>query len=309
MKKKRFSIVESGYSSGQRKGILFLMVLTFSGMYFFNWLFKPHLTEGVQVDDYRCLMDTQTVYGGYKSYSKPGGFRRKSGQMENQSRATFYFDPNTCSSDSLALLGFSPVAIRSIVNYRNKGGVLFNLEKFRHMYGVDSLHIRNLEKWIIFPEKNTGSKSVGTAGKNHKGMIKPKEKIWIELNAADSFSLTHIKGIGAFWASKIVRTRKNCGGFISMEEIKENAWLPDSIIAMINPYAYIDPSNMPQIELNEADYKTLIRQPYFDRKKVQILLKYREAHGLFHSLDDLRKIAAFDEQFLNKIRPHFFIRQ
>jgi competence protein ComEA len=307
MKKKRISVVESGYSSAQRKGIIFLLALTVSGMYFFNWLFKPNVTEEINIEEYTCLMDSLTVYGEYKSYPKSNYTDKKSARSKNYRRATFYFNPNTCSSDSLALLGFSPSVIKSVINYRTKGGVIYNFEKFKKMYGVDSVQLRELEKWMVFPEKVKHKNNDHTTGKNKIYTTRAEEKIRVELNIADSISLTRIKGIGAFWASRIIRTRKNCGGFSSLEEIRENAWLPDSILQIIQPFIYVDPVNMPRIEINTADYKTLIRQPYFDRKKVQILLKYRESHGPFRELNDLRKIAAFDEHFYRKISTHFYI--
>ncbi len=308
MKNKRSLVVEFGYTTSQRKGIVIFLVITFVGIFFFKWLFKPRLTESIHLDEFVCLMDTHTVYGNYKTFKQSKKEPWTNELSKNYRKKTFYFDPNTCSRDSLSMLGFSSSAIKSILNYRSKGGVIYNIEKFKRMYGVDSLQLNDLEPWIKFPE----SKFISSSNKltlEKRNVLQSNEKILLELNKADSFSLTQIKGIGAFWASKIIKMRSRCGGFISLDEIKKNEWLPDSILTVINPYIYVDPANMPKIDINKADYKILVRQPYFDKKKVQILLKYRESNGFFRELNDLRKIAAFDEEFFKKINPHFFIGQ
>ena len=90
----------------------------------------------------------------------------------------FCFNPNTITSDSLQLLGFSPRQAGTILKYRQKGGVFREKKDFSRMYVVDSLLYVQLAPYILLPDTllkrgvqdcadmNTGQKRVRKKGGN-----------------------------------------------------------------------------------------------------------------------------------------------
>src|SRR5574344_59199 len=111
------------------------------------------------------------------------------------SAETFEFNPNTVSLDELVKLGFSQKQAQVILNYRNKGGKFSNKQDFSKMYVVDSNTFARLEPFIILPK--------------------------LDLNSADSQALLSLKGIGPYYAGKILDYRNRLGNFSSLDQLLE----------------------------------------------------------------------------------------
>ena len=109
---------------------------------------------------------------------------------------TFEFDPNTASLDDLCRLGFSERQAQVILNYRDKGGRFRSSADFAKMYVVNSAAFARLEPYIRIPK--------------------------LDLNAADSEALLGLRGIGPYYASKILDYRRRLGGsFTSLDQLLE----------------------------------------------------------------------------------------
>ena len=98
---------------------------------------------------------------------------------------TFPFDPNTVTHADLVRLGFSEKQAQVIENYRNKGGKYNSKRDFAKMYVVDSTTYARLEPYIKISKLN--------------------------LNTADSLQLLGLRGIGPYYAHKILEYRQTTG--------------------------------------------------------------------------------------------------
>ncbi|MCR5826867.1 MAG: helix-hairpin-helix domain-containing protein [Bacteroidales bacterium] len=109
---------------------------------------------------------------------------------------TFEFDPNTVALEDLCRLGFSERQAQVILNYRDKGGRFRSPADFQKMYVVDSATFARLESYIRIPK--------------------------LDLNSADSEALLALRGIGPYYASKILSYRRRLGGsFTSLDQLLE----------------------------------------------------------------------------------------
>ena len=109
---------------------------------------------------------------------------------------TFEFDPNTVALEDLCRLGFSERQAQVILNYRDKGGRFRSPADFQKMYVVDSAAFARLESYIRIPK--------------------------LDLNSADSEALLALRGIGPYYASKILSYRRRLGGsFTSLDQLLE----------------------------------------------------------------------------------------
>ena len=91
----------------------------------------------------------------------------------------FPFDPNSISSDSLQLLGFSARQAQSILKYRAKGGKFRWKEDFSKLYVVDSAVYAALEEYIALPHRGSGTKGArnvpgGDGVGTNKGVFVPE---------------------------------------------------------------------------------------------------------------------------------------
>jgi len=59
-----------------------------------------------------------------------------------------------------------------------------------------------------------------------------------------------------------------------------------------------------KIDVNQASLDDLMAIQGFDEKRATLLLSYREAHGPFHSWDDVRQVAGIDDTLTRRLRDH-----
>ena len=117
-------------------------------------------------------------------------------RIAKKSVETFAFDPNTVTLEELCRLGFTERQGQVILNYRDKGGRFRSEQDFAKMYVVDSATFARLQPYIRIPK--------------------------LDLNAADSEALIGLRGIGPYYASKILDYRRRLGGsFTSLDQLLE----------------------------------------------------------------------------------------
>jgi DNA uptake protein ComE-like DNA-binding protein len=126
----------------------------------------------------------------------------------------------------------------------------------------------------------------------------------LNLNSCDSASLEALPGIGPVLSARIIKYRNLLGGYVSADQLKEVYGLPEETFDMISSRIFADSLSVRKIRINEADYKELIRHPYFQKSEVSTILKYRELKGKITditkmtennliSLETSRKIKAY----------------
>jgi competence ComEA-like helix-hairpin-helix protein len=85
--------------------------------------------------------------------------------------------------------------------------------------------------------------------------------------------------------------------------------LPDSVFQKIRPMLVLSTPDIRKTNLNTASVEDLDKHPYITGKQAKLIVAYREQHGVFVSVDDLAKIAAFtDKKWLEKVGPYLDTR-
>ena len=133
---------------------------------------------------------------------------------------------------------------------------------------------------------------------------KAADGVVIELNSADSAKLTELKGIGPSFARRIVNYRNRLGGFIDKEQLKEVYGMDDDRYAEMQAQVSVDPSHIQKIHINKVDFDGLKYFPYLTFKQMNAVVQFREQHGNYASLNDMRNIAILNDEILRKIEPY-----
>ena len=205
------------------------------------------------------------------------------------------------------MLGFSKYGAKSLLNYRSKGGRIFNDDKFKSIYGIDSNIINSLRQFIYYPQKKLYQPFKNEDVANN---LKPKEENIFQifdLNSADSSQLVTIKGIGPFTAAKIINFRKRTGGFLLKEQLVELNIIKDSLFREISPQLKTNPELIKKININAADYKSFVTHPYFSSETANAILKYRKQHGNFTETKHISRIRSIREETGMKIIPYLSV--
>jgi len=124
----------------------------------------------------------------------------------------------------------------------------------------------------------------------------------IDLNSCDSASLETLPGIGPVLSARIIKYRNLLGGFASIDQLKEVYGLTEETFTLIRNRVKADPSMIRKISINSAEYRQLIRLPYFEKSEVAAILKYRELNGRINKLSDIVDNKVITEEKADKVK-------
>ena len=210
--------------------------------------------------------------------SRYGGYERPS-VAAARTYESFVFDPNTVSLEDLQRLGLSPRQAESIENYRSKGGRFRTKADFQKMYVVSDTLFARLESFIEIPK--------------------------LELNAADSASLVALRGIGPWYARRILDYRQRLGGFFDKTQLLEIDGLDAERFAGLADEVSVDPSRIRRLDIWHAPDSLLARHPYIGARGARSLVRYRELYDSTRwTLPDLAREQVLSQENIEKLKKY-----
>ena len=135
------------------------------------------------------------------------------------------------------------------------------------------------------PHKESHTASETTHHATQKVPLAP-----IDINQADSTELLALPQIGATMASRIHRYRNRLGGFVTLEQLFEIKGMDTARFETIKPYITININELQTINVNQDEFKTLLRHPYLEYEQVKAIVNHRERKGMITSWKQLRGI-------------------
>jgi len=236
-----------------------------------------------------------------------------------QERKLFPFDPNTASLDNLLALGIRNYLAERIIKYRSKGGKFYKKEDLLKIYGFKERTYRDLEPYIQIKTKaKTYTKTKKNFDKDGNDVIakkaeetvsaeivKPIKPQKLNINTADTTQLKSIYGVGSVLANRMVKFRDKLGGFYSLTQLEEVYGLkPETIEKILEKVEQPNQTDIQKIKVNHLDEKELQKHPYISWKEAKFIVKYRNQHGPYKSIEGLADIKVFDDAFIKKIAPY-----
>jgi competence protein ComEA len=226
---------------------------------------------------------------------------RKESEIENNVLKPFEFDPNSADENTLKQLGLSQKTVKSILNFREKGGKFRTKNDFSRIYTIDSSAYQQLKSFIQLPDSIEKKKFQN---------FKSKEPlVEFEINQALAADFQKMPGIGPSFAERIIKYRNALGGFYKAEQVAEVFGLADSTFQKALPYLRCNPKSIKKVNINTVTAEELKTHPYLRWKHVNALIKYRKDNGPYKSVETLRTIMEFDdpEKTYKKIKPYLSI--
>ena len=133
--------------------------------------------------------------------------------------------------------------------------------------------------------------------------VSPKPLV-IELNSADSTALVSIRGIGPYYASKILRYREQLGGFHATRQLKEMKFQYLNNIDSLLPHFSVNPALIRKKELDTMSFKPVLHHPYLVYEDVQLIFNAKRKYGkINYSILESQKVLPLFK--LKKIKPYF----
>jgi competence ComEA-like helix-hairpin-helix protein len=136
----------------------------------------------------------------------------------------------------------------------------------------------------------------------------PKEVFVIELNAADTFELQRLRGIGPAFAKRIVKYRERLGGFAAPSQLLE-IWGMDTIkYNAIKEHLTANPDSVHPVNLNTVTFKELLAHPYFPFVVTKAIMLYRKEHKKFVTTSELKNIPVISDSAYRKMMKYVEVR-
>jgi len=129
----------------------------------------------------------------------------------------------------------------------------------------------------------------------------------IELNAADTFDLQQLRGIGPGFARRIVGYRTRLRGYSDKRQVLEVFGMDSARYLAIEPNLRVNPDSVHPFDLNRVTIKDLIRHPYFPFAVAKNIMLYRQKNKVFKSLDEVRNIDGISDSLFRRISAYLMI--
>jgi len=211
----------------------------------------------------------------------------------------FPFNPNTLTEEEWKQIGLTDRQIRNIMNYKAKGGKFYSKNDLGKLYTISEEDFAQLEPFIVLPEvsRDKNTKSTAQSGVSTSSTTaEPAKKAIpiVDLNTVDSTMLVELPQIGPYMALRIIEFREKLGGFVNMEQLRDVKGMDSTRFATIQPYIIIGEVETQKVDVNRADFKTLVHHPYLSYEQVKRIFNQREKRGMLKNWAQLEALLKED---------------
>lgn len=243
-----------------------------------------------------CYGVTDSMYARLKAYirigdkyaAKPEPVRdtlRHAAKRRFVPRPFERFCIDTVGVDYLRRIGFSTRQARALLDYRDRGDGIFDMNELRDCSVVSDEMADSLSRYIIFSKRD------------------PRRWL-VDINSADSVALLRVHGIGAKTASAVLEYRKLLGGYYSINQISELKCVTPENFARISKQIYCDSCVISKIDINFAPANELEYHPYMTRRSINRIVKLRESKGGWSNVEEMIDDDIFTTEQAAAIAPY-----
>jgi len=197
------------------------------------------------------------------------------------------FNPNDYEQSDWQKLGFTEKQAGSIIKFKDAIHGFKKPKDISKLYCIPQDYFKLLEPFISLPRSGEKFQQ-----KNYEATKFKKSVSIIELNAADSVELLKIRGIGPYWAKRILRFRNQWGGFYQKEQLLSIKGFPDTLYHLVSDKVKVDSMRVNRIPINTVTLEELNKHPIGWYGVAKTIVNYRDQHGPFQAFSDFKKLYA-----------------
>ncbi len=325
------------YTNSERNGIKILLLLILLA------LFAPAIYQGIVPEPHKDTSEFEKQVRTFEKLLAREHIATSTEAATNKKTTThtrieeiitlspFPFDPNDLPESSWKKLGLPDYFIRTVKNYEKAGGTFRFKEDLLKIYLMKPEWYEVLEPFIELPLRKEATKTtrhateeseirpsdtkrfvdtISTGEKLAASSTSKKEPklLIVDINSADTLELMKLRGIGQVFSKRIVGYRELLGGFLHIDQLLEVYGMDTSRLNQIKGNLHFDAQNIHRINLNDADFVTLVRHPYIDRDLANALLSFRDQHHPLDSLSQLRRSYLITDEAYEKIETYLKLK-
>ena len=219
-------------------------------------------------------------------------------------------DPNSADSASLKRLGVPVAIVRRWYKFRESGATFVRRADISKLYGMRDSTFERIAPYFLPDEQIVAPASTGRRGRSAEArpqtaaIAAEAPTPLVEVNNATAGELVAVRGIGDYYAKRILDYRDALGGFTSLEQVAATPGLREGAFERFADQLTVDPNELVPLKLNLADQGRLRRHPFIDRADARVLVDYRNNNGPYRSLDDVYATVAVDSATVRRLAPY-----
>lgn len=211
------------------------------------------------------------------------------------------FNPNFISDYKGYTLGMTVQEINRLHKFRETGKYINSIQDFKAVTNVSDSLLTAISPYFKFPDwvknKQQAQKFDGYSKTDYNAdnkTIKKDNIVLIDINQALEEDLDKVYGIGPAYAKKILRTRADLGGFVSMVQMDYFKEIPPEAVAGLKKYFKVTGNpQVNKININTASLKQLTYFTYFNKDIARAIVTQRSMKGKIKNIDEMLEISDF----------------
>ena len=318
-----------GYSRGEARGLAGLLALMLAAIVA-PILLRPQLPAYLPAADQKSLDQLVATLKEHRATDQSFATRypRRDYKKFDRSSSRYptvaqvplaAFDPNALTAEGWEARGVPHFVAGRIVKYREAAGGFKAKAQIKKMYGLDEVVYQRLAPFMQLPDEAPGRPEYAANRPGPEGKFppwaatagkfpsKPRNLKPFDLNTADTTQLMQIRGIGAGRAKWVVKYRNQLGGYLREDQLDEVFVLRDApdLRDSLKKYTFVTPGFVPQpMRVNTASFDELYPHPYIRKGLARIIVAYRNQHGPFKTVEELKQIPILKAEDWEKMRPY-----
>jgi len=295
------------WSKKERTGVLLLslfVMFLFLGDVFFERIYP--------FNDYLIHPDTLVLYKSIldelerELETSENVFSKEESKKEKAINKISNFDPNQLDISGWMKLGFSEKQSLALINYRESLGGFKKESDLSESFVVSDSKFKELLPFIRIKDRlnNDSKEELLNSDELREKEFPVEVSLYIELNSSDSTSLLQLKGIGPFYAGKIIEYRNRLGGYLFKEQLLELWKFDSSKLNSIMDQIWVDTNKVRYLRINSDSLNFLKKHPYLDWNHANAIVSYREQHGSFNDKEELKKLVIFNDSLIHRLYPY-----
>lgn len=210
------------------------------------------------------------------------------------------FNPNILTQQEWVELGLSEKQATVILNYIKKGGKFKKVEDLSKIFVISPKLYNEIAPFVVLPiDQNLIKSNVF----NQPIPNKNSTKLNIDINTDSIEELEQLTGIGKVLATRILKYKNKLGGYIKKAQLLEVYGIDTPRYLGFLEQIYLT-EQVKKISINTAKFEELINHPYLNYNQVRAIIQYRNQHGDFSSIDDLKKVYLITEADCKRLAPY-----
>jgi DNA uptake protein ComE-like DNA-binding protein len=291
--------------------VVFLILLFTILPFFYPYFIKEKMTDitAFEKEMARLKIDSSVKKNYTKDFDKEYyNDYSPSAKYISKKIETFAFDPNTATVTDWVRLGVREKTAITIQKYVSKGGKFYKPEDIKKIWGLNKTDVARLLPYVSI-QKSTreypqyAKKEYPEKSTSYTPRIIQK----IDVNLADTSAFIALPGIGSKLSKRIISFRDKLGGFHSIEQVGETYLLPDSTFQKIKPYLFVRNSSIKRININTASVDEMKAHPYIKYHLANAIFQYRQQHGNYISVEQIKKILIITDEMYQKAAPYLSV--